>query len=261
LQHKILGTANQMTVVQLESGQTVYADRGALRWKTANVSLETRLTTPRNNAAGAAPAVGGLLGKAMDVGKRMVAGEGMAFQYFTAQNGSGLVTFAGVIPGELKALELDGSHGWYAERGAMLAAESGVNFDIAFTGMRMGLRGNEGFVLQKFTGAGTLFVAGAGNFIELNPAKYGGVIQAETGTVVAFQDSVQYSIERVGGLNAQTAMTAVFGGEGIYLATFRGEGTVILQSTSVGSLGEALKRVIGASDDRKSAVGGLGLFD
>lgn len=259
LAHKLVGTANQMAVVQLEVGQSVYADRGTLRWKTANVAMETRLSTPRNNQAGAAPSVGGLLGRAMDVGKRMLAGEGMAFQYYQAQGGSGLVTFAGTLPGELRAIELDGSHAWFAERGAMIAAESSVTFDIAFTGLRMGLRGHEGFVLQKFTGAGTLFVAGAGNFIELNPAKYGGTIQAETGNVVAFQDSLQYSIERVGGLSAQTAMTAVFGGEGVNLATFRGDGTVILQSTSVHSLGEALKRVTQSSDERRSPIAGLGL--
>ena len=141
----------------------------------------------------------------------------------------------------------------------MIAAESSLAFDIAFTGLRTGMRGHEGFVLQKFTGAGTLFLAGAGNFIELNPAKYGGIIQAETGVVVAFEDSVQYSVERVGALNAQTAMTAMFGGEGLNLATFRGEGTVILQSTSVHSLGDALKHVIGASDERKGPMGGLGL--
>ncbi|HEX3824096.1 MAG TPA: AIM24 family protein [Mycobacteriales bacterium] len=260
IQHKIVGTANQMAVIQLEPGQTVYGDRGTFRWKTANVTLETRLTQPANNQAGGPAAAGGFLAKAMDVGKRVLAGEGMAFQYYKADSGSGLVTFAGTIPGELRAIELDGKVGWFAERGAMIAAESTINFDIAFTGLRMGLRGHEGFVLQKFTGAGTLFVAAAGNFIELNPAKYGGTIQAETGNVVAFSDTVQYTIERVGGLNAQTAMTAMFGGEGINLATFRGEGSVILQSTSIHSLGEALRRVIDApGNDRKGPLAGIGL--
>jgi uncharacterized protein (AIM24 family) len=262
LQHKIVGTANQMAIVQLEPGQTVYGDRGTFRWKTANVSLETRLTQPANNQAGAPAAGGGFLSKAMDVGKRMLAGEGMAFQYYRAEGGSGLVTFAGTIPGELKSVELDGSGAWFAERGAMIAAESSLHFDIAFTGLRMGLRGHEGFVLQKYTGAGTLFLAAAGNFIELNPAKYGGTIQAETGNIVAFQDSLQYTIERIGGLNAQTAMTAVFGGEGINLATFRGDGIVILQSTSIHALGESLRRIIDSTnhdDNRRGPLAGFGL--
>jgi uncharacterized protein (AIM24 family) len=259
LAHKILGTVNQMVVVQLEPGQCLYADRGTFRWKTVNVSLETRLTTPKGNQAGAPAAAGGFLAKAMDVGKRVIGGEGLAFQYYQSSGGTGLVTLAGSLPGELRAIEMDGSHSWFAERGSMIAAEASLGFDIAFTGLRTGLRGHEGFVLQKFTGAGTLFLAGAGNFIELIPAKYGGVLQAETGVVVAFEDSVQYSVERVGSLNAQTAMTAMFGGEGINLATFRGDGAVILQSTSVHSLGDALKHVIGAADDRKGPMGGLGL--
>jgi uncharacterized protein (TIGR00266 family) len=260
LSHKIVGTANQMAVVQLEPGASVYGDRGTLRWKTANVVMETRLTRPQGGQAGAPAAATGLLAKAMDVGKRALAGEGLAFQYYRADGGNGLVAFAGTLPGELRALELDGTRGWFAERGAMIAAEHTVGFDIAFTGLRTGLRGHEGFVLQKYSGAGTVFVAAAGNFIELNPAKYGGTIQAETGVVVAFEDTVQYSIERVGGLNAQTAMTAVFGGEGINLATFRGDGAVILQSTSVHSLGEALRRVIGSSSDHgRGPLAGIGL--
>jgi len=258
LAHKIVGTANQMAVIQLETNQCVYADAQSFVWKTGNVTLETRLTTPQNNQAGAPAGAGGLLGKALDVGKRMLAGEGMAFQYFTAQGGSGLVTFAGAIPGELRAIEMDGSVGWLAERGSLIAAESGISFDIQFTGLRTGMRGNEGFVLQKYTGVGTLFIAGAGNFIELNPAKYGGVIQAHTGNVVAFQDSVQYSVERIGGLNAQTAMTAIFGGEGLNLATFRGDGLVLLQSTSIDTLGEALKHVVRGADERSSPLAGLG---
>jgi uncharacterized protein (AIM24 family) len=261
LSHKIVGTANQMAVIQLEPGTTVYGDRGTLRWKTANVTMETRLSRPQGGqGAGAPAAAGGFLAKAMDVGKRALAGEGLAFQYYRAEGGSGLVSFAGTLPGELRAIEMDGSRSWFAERGAMIAAEESIGFDIAFTGLRTGLRGHEGFVLQKYSGAGTVFVAAAGNFIELNPAKYGGTIQAETGNVVAFEDSVSYSIERVGGLNAQTAMTAVFGGEGINLATFRGDGTVIQQSTSIHALGEALRRVIGSSsDDRRGPLAGLGL--
>jgi uncharacterized protein (AIM24 family) len=260
LAHKIVGTANQMAVVQLEPGQSMYADRGTFRWKTTNVSLETRLTTPQNNQAGAPAAAPGLLAKAMDVGKRMLAGEGMAFQYYSAQGGTGLVTLAGALPGELRAIEMDASCSWFAERGAMIGAESSLAFDIAFTGLRTGIRGNEGFILQKFTGAGTLFIAAAGNFIELNPAKYGGTIQAESGNVVAFTDTLEYTVERIGGLNAQTAMTAVFGGEGINLATFRGDGTVILQSTSIHLLGEALRRVMDApGNDRKGPLAGIGL--
>src|SRR3954463_11865209 len=176
LAHKIIGNAMQMVVVQVEAGQTVYCKAGKFLWKTTNVSVETRLTRPEGNQQGAAPAAGKLLQKALDVSKRVLAGESLAFQYYRAEGGSGLVTFAGLLPGEMRGIELDASRGWFAEKDAFVAAEATVDFDIAFSGLRTGIKGGEGFVLEKFTGNGTLFVAGAGNFIEINPAKYGGKI-------------------------------------------------------------------------------------
>jgi uncharacterized protein (AIM24 family) len=157
----------------------------------------------------------------------------------------------------MRAIELDGSRGWYAEKDAFVAAEASVEFDIAFSGFKTGIKGGEGFVLEKFTGSGTLFVAGAGNFIEINPAKYGGKIQVDTGCIVAFEDSVKYGVERVGGLSTQTAMTAIFGGEGLNLATLEGDGKVILQSMTIEGLAKALRKNMGIGDDKKGPLGGL----
>ncbi len=257
LTNKLVGNSMQMAVCQLQPGQTVYCEAGKFLWKTTNVTVETRLTKPQGNAAGAPATAGGFLSKALDVGKRVMAGESLAFQYYTAVGGSGLVTFAGVLPGEMRALELDGTRGWYAEKDAFVAAEASVDFDIAFSGFRTASRGGEGFILEKFTGNGTVLIAGAGNFIELNPAKYGGKIQVDTGCVVAFQDTIHYGVERVGALNAQTAMTALFGGEGLNLATLEGDGTVILQSMTIEGLAKALAKNMAVGDEKKGPLGGL----
>lgn len=257
LTHKLVGNAMQMAVCQVAQGQTVYCEAGKFLWKTQNVAVETRLTRPQSSAAGASVAAGGFLQKALDVGKRVLAGESLAFQYYTPVGGAGLVAFAGVLPGEMRALELDGTRGWYAEKDAFVAAESTVDFDIAFSGLRSGWKGGEGFLLEQFTGTGTVLIAGAGNFIELNPVKYGGKIQCDTGCVVAFQDTIRYGVERVGQLNAQTAMTALFGGEGLNLATLEGDGTVLLQSMTIEGLAKALAKNMGSGDDKRSPVGGL----
>lgn len=257
LAHKIVGNALQAAICQVEQGQTVYCEAGKFLWKTQNVAVETRLTKPQGNQAGAPPSAAGFLQKALDVGKRVLAGESLAFQYYTPVGGNGLVSFAGVLPGELRAIELDGSRGWFAEKDAFVAAESSVDFDIAFSGFKAGRRGGEGFILEKFTGTGTLFIAGAGNFIELNPAKYGGKIQCDTGCVVAFEDTIRYGVERVGQLSMQTAMTAMFGGEGLSLATLEGDGTVILQSMTIEGLAKALAKNLGIGDDKKGPLGGL----
>jgi len=259
IQHKLVGNAMQMVVCQLEAGQSIYAEAGKFLWKTTNVSLETRLSKPAPADGGAGGGSGGgLLGKVVEAGKRVIAGQSLAFQYFTPVGGSGLVAFAGALPGEMRGIELDGTTGWYTEKDALVAAESTVDFDIAFAGFRTGRRGGTGFVLEHFTGAGTLLVAASGNFIELNPAKYGGKIQVHTGAIVGFQDTVRYSVEYIGGLNAQTLMTAVLGHEGINLATLEGDGTVILQSVNLHGLAAALEKLMGDAGESRDDRGGIG---
>ena len=154
---KIMGNAMQLAVCQLGDGQALYAEAGKFLWKTVNVGIETRISTP-SQGPGNGGGGGGLLNMAIGAGKRMLAGESLAFQYFTSAGGSGLVSLAGTLPGEMRVIELDGNKGWFAEKDAFVAAESSVNFDIAFSGLRSGMRGGEGFVLEQFTGYGTLLV-------------------------------------------------------------------------------------------------------
>lgn len=268
LQQQIVGNAMQMAVCTLDPGQTVYCEAGKFLFKTANVSMETRLGGPGTRNAGqqqpgggpgGGGGMGGLLrqamGTAMQVGQRALAGESLAFQYFTAAGGEGTVGFAGVLPGEMRALELSGSRAWFAEKDAFVAAEETVQFGIAFVGGRQGMSGGEGFILEKFTGHGTVIIAGAGNFIDLNPADFGGRIEVDTGCIVAFEEGVRYGIQRVGGLNRQGLMNAVFGGEGLSLATLEGDGRVILQSMTIESLANALKKAQGG--DKQGPTGGL----
>jgi uncharacterized protein (AIM24 family) len=262
IQHKLLGDAMQTVICQLGPEQSVYCEAGKFLWKTANVSMETRLGrgAPVPAGAGAGGSGGGFLGKALgmatEMGKRALAGESLAVQVFKAAGGSGLVAFAGTLPGQMKVLELDGTTTWFAEKDAFVCAESTVDFDIAFSGFKAGRKGGEGFILEKLSGNGTLVIAGAGNFIELNPATYGGKIQVDTGCVVAFPDTVTYGVEQVGALNAQTALTALFGGEGLSLATLEGDGTVILQSMTYDGMANALRTRLGG-DDRRGLTGGL----
>jgi uncharacterized protein (AIM24 family) len=249
---KIMGNAMQLAVCQLEQGQTLYAEAGKFLWKTTNVAVETRISTPSQDGGQFGGGGGGLLGTVMNAGKRMLAGESLAFQYFSCTGGSGLLSLAGTLPGEMRVIELDGTKGWFAEKDAFVAAESSVNFDIAFSGLRSGLRGGEGFILEKFTGRGSLLIAGAGNFIELNPASYGGKIQVHTGCLVAFEDTVRYGVERIGALNRQTLMSGLLGGNGFNQATLEGDGLVILQSMTMESLAHAIVKNSHAGGEKAS---------
>ncbi len=254
--HKIIGTGLQAVTCQIAPGQTVYSEPGKFLWKTQNVTLETHLSAP--GPAGGSPGGGGLLGRALDVGKRVLAGERLALEHFTAVGGNGLVGFAGIVPGEIRVLELDGP-GWLTEKSAFVAAESSVRFDIAFTGLRAGLRGGEGFVLEHFTGAGSLIIAAAGSFLELDPSSYGGTIQVHTGSLVAFQDTLTYDVARVGSLGTQTVMNAALG-DGSTVATISGQGTVIVGTVNLASLAATLAAhdpAGGGSAARGGVQGGL----
>jgi uncharacterized protein (AIM24 family) len=258
---QISGNVMQMAIVQLRPGQTVYSEAGKFLFSSADVTMETKLTAPAG--AGQQPAaaggLGGMLRGAMDVGKRMLAGESFAFCHFTTTGGDGLLALAGVLPGEMRVLELDGQTTWFAEKDAFVAAEAGVNFDIAFSGLRQGFAGGEGFVLEKFTGRGSLIIAGAGNFVDINPADYGGRLKVDTGCVVAWDHRISYGVERVGSLNRAGVMNAMFGGEGMSVATLTGNGSVILQSMTIDGLAKALQKNMGAGD-RKTGAGMGGLF-
>src|SRR5665213_2441676 len=228
---KVSGEFAQIITCQLDAGQTMFADATKFRWKTTNVAIETRLSVPGGDADSAnqqAKQGGGgflksVVATATEVGKRALAGQSLAFQWFTPSGGSGLVSFAGEIPGQVRIVELDGTVGWRAESRAFVCAE--------FSGFTIGRRSRNGFIFEHFTGVGTVVLGGGGSLLELNPKDYGGKIQVHGGAVVAFSDAVAFNVERVGALNAQTLMTAAFGGSGINLVTLSGDGPVILQST------------------------------
>lgn len=235
IKNKVTGELAQVLTCQLDPEQAVYADARKFLWKTANVGMETRLTSPAA-AQAAQDKGGGFLAKALatatEVGKRALSGQSLAFQWFRPAGGAGLVSFAGVSPGQIRVLELDGGTGWYAEHDAFICAEEGIGFGIAFAGLRAGRKGGDGFVLEHFDGCGTLVVAGGGSLIEVDPANYGGKIQCHGGAVAAFADTVTFGVEWVGALNTQTVMNAAFGGQGLHLVTLTGAGTVLLQSTT-----------------------------
>jgi uncharacterized protein (AIM24 family) len=261
IKNQVKGTFSQMIVCQLDPGQTVFCEAGKFLWKTVNVGVETRFTTAEQEEAGQGKSMfNKALGAAKEVGKRALAGESLAFQYFTPSGGSGLVAFAGTLPGEVREIQLDGTKSWTAEKDAFVAAESTVKFDIQFAGFSAGRKGGEGFILEKFTGTGSLFIAGGGNFIELNPAQYGGKIQVDTGCVVAFEEGITYGVERIGKFDAKGLKTAFFGGEGMSLATLEGDGTVILQSVSLVAMARTLVHAAGQASTEGTAGSLRGLL-
>lgn len=241
LDYTIQGDNLQIARVRLQSGQEVYAEAGKMVYKTTNVVWDTRMT-------------GQTLGeKLLGAFRRTVTGESLFVTYFRAE-GNGEVGFAGSYPGKIQAFQLAPGQGLLAQRDAFLFAQPSVQLTVAFVKkLGAGFFGGEGFILERLTGPGLVFIHAGGDFVEFTLGA-GQKLQIETGNIVAFDDTVDYDIEYVGGIK-----TAIFGGEGLFLATLTGPGRVVLQSMTLQKLRRELAptRTGGDSHTPLDALSGL----
>ncbi len=233
LEYTVEGDNLQVARVKLQPGQELYAEAGKMVYKTANVEWQTRMS-------------GETLGeKLMGVLRRTVSGESLFLTYFRTTNGAGEVGFAGDYPGKLEPMKLAAGQTVLVQRDSFICAETSVQFNIQFTKrLGAGFFGGEGFILEKFTGPGVVFIHAGGDFVHFDLAP-GQVIQVDTGCIVGFDESVDYDIEFVGGIKR-----AIFGGEGLFLATLTGPGRVIIQSMTLEKLRRELIPVRSGGDER-----------
>jgi len=241
LKYEIEGHNLQIARVHLDPGQEIYAEAGKMVYKAANVDWQTRMT-------------GQSLGeKIMGAIKRKLMGESLFFTFFRATGGPGEVGFAGHYPGQIRVFELTPGQTVMVQRDGFLFAQSTVTLDIALVRrLGAGLLGGEGFILQKLTGPGAVFVHAGGDHVEITLAP-GETLQVQTGHLVAFDPTVNYDIQMVGNIR-----TAIFGHEGIFLATLTGPGRVLLQSMTL----ERLRRELSPlghehSGQEKNPLGAL----
>ncbi|PYT29929.1 MAG: TIGR00266 family protein [Acidobacteria bacterium] len=242
LDYTIQGDNLQVARVRLKPGQEIYAEAGKMVYKTANVQWETRMS-------------GATLGeKLLGAFRRTITGESLFLTYFHSV-GPGEIGFAGNYPGKIQAFELAAGQSIVAQRDAFLFAQSTIQFNVALVrNLGAGFFGGEGFILEKFTGPGTVFIHAGGDFVEFNLAA-AETLQIETGCIVAFDESVNYDIQFVGGIK-----TALFGGEGLFLATMTGPGRVIVQSMTVNKLRRELAPARTGGDERSPLGAISGIF-
>ncbi|MCC6857330.1 MAG: TIGR00266 family protein [Bryobacterales bacterium] len=239
LEYKIQGDNLQVARVRLKPGQEIYAEAGKMVYKTSNVQWESRMS-------------GDTLGqKIWGALKRKVMGESLFFTYFRS-TGEGEVGFAGTYPGRIQVFDLAPGQSVLAQRDSFLFAQATVQLNIAFVKrIGTGFFGGEGFILEKLTGPGSVFIHGGGDFIEFT-LKPGEVLQVDTGCIVAFDETVGYDVQMAGGIR-----TAIFGGEGLFLATLTGPGRAIVQSMTLEKLRRELTPARTGGDER-NALGSLG---
>ena len=246
---EIFGDDMQFVEVELDPGEVVIAEAGGMMYMSQGIEMQTVFGDPSKNQ--------GFFGKLFDAGKRMVTGESLFLTTFGAMgNKREQVAFAAPYPGKIIPLYLDTLGGEIiCQKDAFLCAARGVHIGIAFQKkILVGLFGGEGFILQRLTGDGLAFVH-AGGTIHRRELQSGETLRLDTGCLVAFQPSVDYDIQMTGGIR-----NSIFGGEGLFLATLRGPGTVWMQSLPFTRLaGRILANIPSRGGKGEGSVlGGLG---
>ncbi len=216
---ELYGDDMQFVEVTLDPDEVVVAEAGAMMYMTDGIEMQTVFGDPSKNQ--------GFFGKLFDAGKRMITGESLFLTTFGATGRHReRVAFAAPYPGKIIPMHLDELGGEIiCQKDAFLCAARGVQIGIAFQKKILaGLFGREGFILQRLTGDGLAFVHAGGTIhrVELDA---GQTLRLDTGCLVALQPSVDYDVKMTGGIK-----NSIFGGEGMFMVTLTGPGTVWVQS-------------------------------
>jgi uncharacterized protein (TIGR00266 family) len=235
MDYKIVGDVMQALQVTLKQGEELYAEAGAMLYMGPGIDLQARMQ-------------GGLMKGLM---RKFLAGESMFMSVFRCERAEANMALANPIAGKIFPIQLRGNT-ILAERNAYLAAIGNVDLSVAFTKrFGAGLFGGEGFILQKISGDGLLFLHAGGNMLEFNLAP-GETLRVDTGCIVSMADTVQYDIQFVGGFR-----NALFGGEGLFYATLTGPGHVTLQTLPFSRLANRIAAAVGSRKEESKGLAGI----
>ncbi|SRR5581483_4521413 len=235
MQYKIVGDVMQALTVELAPNEELYAEAGAMLYIGQGIDLQAKMQ-------------GGLMKGLM---RKFLAGESLFMSCFRAAGPNAKMALANPIAGKIFPLELNGNT-ILAERNAFLCAIGNVDLSVAFTKkFGAGLFGGEGFILQKITGQGLVFLHAGGNMLDFDLAA-GEQLRVDTGCIVSMADTVTYDIQFVGGFR-----NALFGGEGLFYATLTGPGHVVLQTLPFSRLANRIAAAVGSRREESKGLGGL----
>jgi len=227
MKYTIEGGQLPVVLCELNAGETMITEGGAMSWMSPNMKMETTS--------------GGGLGRALG---RMFAGEALFMNRYTAQGGPGMIAFASKLPGEIRAFDIRPGREIIVQKKGFLAAESSVNLSVHFQQrFSSGFFGGEGFIMQKLSGSGTAFVELDGHVVayDLGP---GQAIVVDTGHLAAMEATCNMEVRAV-----QGAKNIFFGGEGIFHTVITGPGRVWLQTMPIVNLANAIIPYIPTKSD------------
>jgi uncharacterized protein (TIGR00266 family) len=222
IEYKIFGDDMQMVEIELDPGESVIAEAGAMNYIEQDISMQTIFGDGSGQDDGK-----GLMGKLASAGKRALAGESLFMTVFeNTGSGKSHAAFAAPYPGMIIPVEMSEFGGTLiCQKDAFLCAAKGINISIRLQKkIGAGFFGGEGFIMQKLAGDGLAFLHAGGTIIK-KELSAGEMLRIDTGCLVAISDTVDYDVAFAGDLKS-----GLFGGEGLFLATLKGPGHVWLQS-------------------------------
>lgn len=228
IDYQLYGEEMQFVEIELDHNETAIAEAGSFMMMDSGIRMETIF------GDGSQQQSGGIFGKLLSAGKRILTGESLFMTAYTntVPQSKKKVCFASPYPGKIVPLDLNKAGGKViCQKDAFLCAAKGVAIGIEFQRkLGTGLFGGEGFIMQKLEGDGMAFMHAGGHVVEryLVP---GETLKVDTGCIVGFTGGVDYNIEFVGGIK-----NTIFGGEGVFFATLSGPGTVWIQTLPVSRL-------------------------
>ena len=249
IDYEIIGDDMQLVEIELDPNETVIAEAGAMNYIDQGIAFEALM------GDGSKPD-SSLFNKLLDAGKRVLTGESIFMTHFTNHGeGKRKAAFASPYPGKIISINMaEMGQEIICQKDAFLCAAMGTEVTIAFNRkLGSGFFGGEGFILQKLRGDGIAFVHACGTIIKKELKNE--TLRVDTGCLVAFTPGVDYDIQRAGNLKSM-----FFAGEGIFLATLSGTGTVYLQSLPFSRLADRiLAHAPSVSGKRKGEGSVLGM--
>lgn len=227
--YELKGNDIQLVEIELDSGASVIAEGVAMTYMEGEISFDAKMGDGSNPKEG-------FFGKLLDAGKRAITGESLFITHFTnSGKGKQRVAFSAPYPGSIIPVDLREIGGEIiCQKDSFLCAALGTRLTVAFSKkLGAGFFGGEGFILQKLEGDGMAFVHAGGTVIKKELKNE--ILKVDTGCIVGFSGGIHYDIQRAGNLKSM-----VLGGEGLFLATLEGTGTVYLQSLPFSRLADRI---------------------
>lgn len=226
MKYNIVGEPLPAVICDVEAGETLITESGAMSWMTQNMKMETTSN--------------GGIGKALG---RMFSGEALFQNRYTAQGGPGQIAFASSFPGSIKAVEITPGNDVVVQKKAFLASESTVELSVFFQKKAgAGFFGGEGFIMQRLSGHGTAFIEIDGYAVEYN-LQAGQSMVVDTGYLAAMDSTCSIEVVSVPGVK-----NMLFGGEGIFNTLVKGPGKIILQTMPINVVAGAINPFIVTSN-------------